>query len=516
MKLLLISQLSSLFIPLASGFVAPQTCGLSKPFDSYVSFTKGAGQYGRIRSTITSLNMAADVNGVNGQDYMNRNLYDILQIRRDASKGEIKKQYFRMAKALHPDAVGRARQNGELVPNGEDANTEFIEVVAAYKILSDPLQRKRYDRALQAEAFTSDVENAASKITEKTAPYVKNLFQNVAAPFLRRTGATTAAVIYAATEDLNQGEKPDFSRTVKSVMDATKQAGKEIDRLELLEKSRQLDKRAWEELQQAAKIKEKLGQVIRSKLLLALKMPSAPFSSEDAAFVLESLNTTDSRTFIDSVLLKNTLNEEIQLLKLAESEVNRKAQLASLVEREYLQTQTSLIQSEQEEKMALDAVERYSKALQDAQNSVIKARQMRAECSKNLTAIELARKRSKEEIDRLGSSLERRREQVRHALNRKGQEFLQQPPPPPGNPVGINSYANSLSAQHSTAMTPSMNGNMAGASMGAPPSPGDFDSLKKEEKFLKEEISRVEDKAARLKSRSRKLKERSDIMKGLA
>lgn len=63
-----------------------------------------------------------------------RDLYEILGVRRDASAGEIKTAYRRLARELHPDV------------NGNPADQErFKEITGAYEILSDPSKRQRYD-----------------------------------------------------------------------------------------------------------------------------------------------------------------------------------------------------------------------------------------------------------------------------------------------------------------------------------------------------------------------------------
>lgn len=65
--------------------------------------------------------------------------YEVLGISPTANAAEIKQAYRRLAKAEHPD------QN----PSPE-ANARFSRINEAYRILSDPLQRMRYDRSLNA------------------------------------------------------------------------------------------------------------------------------------------------------------------------------------------------------------------------------------------------------------------------------------------------------------------------------------------------------------------------------
>lgn len=67
---------------------------------------------------------------------MARDYYEILDIDKNASEGDIKKAYRNLAKKYHPD----------LNPDNAEAEQKFKEATAAYEILSDPDKRSRYDR----------------------------------------------------------------------------------------------------------------------------------------------------------------------------------------------------------------------------------------------------------------------------------------------------------------------------------------------------------------------------------
>ncbi len=63
-------------------------------------------------------------------------LYELLEVSRDATAEEIKKSYRRLARESHPDAN----------PDDPAAETRFKELSAAYEVLCDPGKRERYDR----------------------------------------------------------------------------------------------------------------------------------------------------------------------------------------------------------------------------------------------------------------------------------------------------------------------------------------------------------------------------------
>ncbi len=76
-------------------------------------------------------------------------LYELLGVPRDASQKDLKRAYHRLALELHPDKQDKPDNKDAMTPEEEEKLEEvvrrFIEVVAAYEVLSDPARRKRYD-----------------------------------------------------------------------------------------------------------------------------------------------------------------------------------------------------------------------------------------------------------------------------------------------------------------------------------------------------------------------------------
>lgn len=65
-----------------------------------------------------------------------RDLYEVLEVDRQANASDLKKAYYRLAKKYHPDVN----------PGDSSAEDKFKEAANAYQILSDDDQRARYDR----------------------------------------------------------------------------------------------------------------------------------------------------------------------------------------------------------------------------------------------------------------------------------------------------------------------------------------------------------------------------------
>ena len=65
-----------------------------------------------------------------------RDYYEVLSVKRDASDGDIKKAYRKLARKFHPD----------LNPGDKTAEAQFKRLQEAYDVLSDPEDRKLYDQ----------------------------------------------------------------------------------------------------------------------------------------------------------------------------------------------------------------------------------------------------------------------------------------------------------------------------------------------------------------------------------
>ncbi len=101
-----------------------------------------------------------------------RNFYTILGIDHDASESEIKKAYRRLAVKFHPDKN----------PGDKESESRFLEVSAAYEVLSDEKKRKHYNNSLYTSQ--SGIAWNIFDIYNKSFDGFKNLFTDVYNDFL--------------------------------------------------------------------------------------------------------------------------------------------------------------------------------------------------------------------------------------------------------------------------------------------------------------------------------------------
>ena len=74
---------------------------------------------------------------VNSSHKQPTNLYDVLKVTPQCSQQQIKSAYYKLCIVLHPD---------KNVNTSED-HKRFIQITEAYKVLSDPIAKKTYDRS---------------------------------------------------------------------------------------------------------------------------------------------------------------------------------------------------------------------------------------------------------------------------------------------------------------------------------------------------------------------------------
>lgn len=179
-----------------------------------------------------------------------RTLYDILGASPNDSQRTLKLKYNNLAKKLHPDA--RIGLSGEEYGDAEQMLQEFRDVIAAWKVLSDPKQRMRYDRSLRAKEFTENLEGLVDV-------GIRN-----AIPFLRKTA--------------NVGKR---MQTQQRLFD-------------LERKYRDLEQRAGRENSRAIQMKTQLDTLYNKRLQI-LSTSNSDLTSAEAARILQGFKNVDTK-----------------------------------------------------------------------------------------------------------------------------------------------------------------------------------------------------------------------------
>ena len=393
-----------------------------------------------------------------------RTLYEILGASVTDTRVELKQKYVALAKLSHPDAL-RHNSNSDSDDDTTTTTADFTEIAAAWRILSDSAQRRRYDRSLKAERLAEDIASFVSRQAVPVTELGVQALEKVAFPFLRRTTATTLASVQAAFvenqkqhQQRNQnnsdklrrrrggGGTNSISQTFSTALEAAVNAGRAMDQMELQEKAEQLEKLAVAEFQAAERLQEKFQRTAAERLKLSLHTPHSGITAAEAQTVLQSFNNrTDSAVTPDSTTkgAAKNISAKNATVAAASSVWNRvnfllhsvESDIASLhkLETEFVErqqtdatAQDSYRQTVQQRLVAQKEVVRAQAAAEQAKR-VYEAKRAEAEvASQRLDAAALDMTESEKEADRssahleyLSEAVQRQSETVRNALRQK-------------------------------------------------------------------------------------------------
>jgi len=348
-------------------------------------------------------------------------LYKILGAAMTDSRSELKKKYVALAKQSHPDVLRNTNTNSVGMGAGEKQQQQqydFTEIAAAWRILSDPAQRKRYDRTLRAEQLAEDI---AAFVGRRAGPVTEGgaaLFEKVALPFLRRTTATTLASFQAAFQ-----ENKDITKSFQSAMEAAQHAGRAVDQMEWLERAEQLERTAVEEYKKVVELQNELSRKAEERLKMSLHTTKSGITSAEAMIVLENFNQTlkqvSPSVWERANPLRCSVEQEISSLQFLEDLFVKQQQTDAYAQAKYRATvkermvaQNELEQAEAEEERARQV---YEAAIVEAAQKRKKAGVIQSE----LHYSEQAAQTSSSELESLSETVLRQSEAVRHALRRK-------------------------------------------------------------------------------------------------
>lgn len=264
-----------------------------------------------------------------------RTLYDLLEASPEDTAAELRRKYTRLARQKHPDAIA-GRNKGDR--NGEQqkqSGADFAEITAAWSVLSNPKERRKYDRSLKAEKIGSMFETLFDA-------GIRN-----AVPIIKKTGTA---------------------------------AGNAMDRVQMESKLRSIEARIDRERTRGLDAKKRASELPSNRLKALKKTPFTKLTSAEALRFLEQFQSINNK--VASSLSKeelatatpkgggksmgDSLKKEIQ--KLAEIEVEERKQQRELNSR---QRDSSAAERKVEnavtaEKRAAQTVEEAKQRLKDA------------------------------------------------------------------------------------------------------------------------------------------------------
>jgi len=112
--------------------------------------------------------------------------YDVLQVEPSASKAQIRKQYYHLARKYHPDKVGK---------DDKEAAEKFKQVSEAYQVLSDPEMRKNYDKLGQESLSPDQTSTAAAEQIDPAMLFAFLFGSDKFSPYIGVLATATSASI---------------------------------------------------------------------------------------------------------------------------------------------------------------------------------------------------------------------------------------------------------------------------------------------------------------------------------
>lgn len=325
-----------------------------------------------------------------------KTLYDYLGANPKDTQEQLKIRYTTLAKALHPDSN----------PDRDVENSyyDLSEINAAWEVLKDPMERKRYDRSLQTKEITEGIESLVTKGLES--------FATTAIPFLQKTAVTTAAAVQKTAS------------TTAAAMDASTKAAKEVNEqatkaygaFEIEQQIKMLEQKSKTESMKALKLEKELVALPTQKIATLEKKQSRQqqlLSSVEAQRILNTFQAT-------ATAMKpppTTLSNDIKLLTDTEANQKEAIKACQSAERATQMAVRKVEQAQSAEEMAQKRLEEAQKALKDAKMT-------------HLAAQDAKKKASNEERMALQSStkietqLQKARDKVRTGLLQQQDAFL--------------------------------------------------------------------------------------------
>lgn len=304
-------------------------------------------------------------------------LYDYLGANPEDTQEQLKIRYTTLARALHPDSN----------PD-KDYLSEYYnlsEINAAWEVLKDPKERKRYDRSLQAKEISDGIESIVS------------LGIKTAIPWLKRTVDTTTAAVDIST---------------KAAQIGTEQARTAYGDFELKQERKVLEQKAKTDDTRISLLKKELIALPTQKNTNLDKQQQQQLSSVEAQRMLKSFQLTNEPFKPPSSLLN-----EISVLYDTESKYKDARKTQQLTEQATKMAARKVDSALRAEEIAQKRLEDSRRALKQAKNNYATAQDVQK-------SAKAEQRSAQQSIKKFKTNLLKIQEKVRIGLLQQQDHFM--------------------------------------------------------------------------------------------
>jgi len=322
-------------------------------------------------------------------------LYDYLGASPRDTQEQLKIRYTTLVRTLHPDSK----------PDKDTQNSyyDLSDINAAWEVLKDPLERKKYDRSVQAKEIAEGIESLVNKGIQA--------FETTAIPWMKKTADTTVAAVDAST---------------RKAQKVNEQARSAYGVFELEKESKTMEQRANADAARASKIQKELLSLPTKKIAALEKQQQQqqPLSSAEAQRILKlfaatTSTSTSAATSTSTATTKPPAALSNDMKTFIDTEIKERDAFKTR-----LSTERSTQLAARKLEQAFKAEEIALKRLEDAQRAFEEARQHYAvaqEVDKEATVRERQAFQASTKIE---TALERIRDKVRVGLLQQQDLFL--------------------------------------------------------------------------------------------
>jgi curved DNA-binding protein CbpA len=350
-------------------------------------------------SSSSSLSMAvssgSDISRARQRDREPKTLYDYLGASPKDTQEQLKVRYTILAKTLHPDSN----------PDRDVENSyyDLSEINAAWEVLKDPVERKRYDRSMQTKEISENIDSIVSMGIES--------FVTTAIPFFKKTASTTAAAMQKTASTTAAA----VDASTKAAKEANEQANKVYGAFEIDKKIKALEQKSNADKMRASKLQKEIAALPTKKISSIEKkqQQQQPLSSVEAQRILKNFQATTMAMKPPPASLKS----EIKLLTNTEIK-HRDAQKACQSTKQTTQLATRKVEQ------ALKAEEMAQKRLEEAQRAFNEAKQSHVAAQEGDRKAKADERLTLQSSTKIETNLQKTREKVRVGLLQQQDIFL--------------------------------------------------------------------------------------------